>query len=182
MAMTRRSMPGVTRMLIVAATVPLVAACGRTPDRAEQSREIAASGFVPPVTQAPAPIEGQRNGTPLTAYAGHDPRDAVGGVSFFDRTEVANALIEAVPEEALRHAMTGREATATPVFLSDGRVAAHGCAPHDCADRHWTVMIAADGNVEKAAVCYHDARTMGDASRWSTRADTKMRPGGCPQA
>ncbi len=159
-----------------------VTACSGTPDRGEEANAVAASGFVPPVTQAPNPVAGQRNVTPLTAYAGHYPRDAVDGVSFFDRTEVANALIDALPDEKLRHEIVGRDVTQAPIFRQGDFIAAHGCAPHNCGDRNWTVLIALDGNVENARVCFHDAATMKGNSRWSSRRDTAERPGGCPQA
>ncbi len=170
------------RIAAMVAGVALIAGCKPADDSRAKEEAVAASGFTPPVTQAPRPVPGQANATPLTAYIGHDPRDAVEGVSFFDRTEVANALIDIVPEAELRHEITGRDVTSVPVFRLGSRIAAHGCAPHDCADRHWTVFISADGNIEKATACYHDAATMGNTSRWSTRADTKMRPGSCPQA
>ncbi|GGB39321.1 hypothetical protein GCM10011380_31010 [Sphingomonas metalli] len=156
-------------------------ACHRTPDREEEARAVAASGFVPPVTQAPDPMPGQRNATPLSAYAGRYPRDAVDGVTFYDRTEVANALIDLVPEEKIRREMTGREATQAPIFARGDRVAAHGCAPHDCDGRNWTLLVAVDGDAEKARMCLHDAATMQDRSRWTSRRETRMRPGGCPQ-
>ncbi|MDP1027664.1 hypothetical protein Q5H91_10600 [Sphingomonas sp. KR1UV-12] len=159
-----------------------LAACNRDPDRSAQTNEVAASGFVPPVTQAPEPVAGQRNGTPLTAYVGHYPRDAVDGVSFYDRTEVANAMLDALPDEKIRREIVGRDVTSVPIFRQGSMIASHGCAPHNCAARNWTVLIAEDGNVEKAQVCVHDTATMNAASRWSTRRETVTRPGDCPQA
>lgn len=170
------------RAAVLCVTVLSVAACSRSPDRAAETNAVAASGFVPPVTQAPEPVAGQRNGTPLTAYVGHYPRDAVGGVSFFDRTEVANAMIDALPEQKLRSEIVGRDTTQVPIFRQGSMIASHGCAPHDCAARNWTVLIAENGDVERAQVCVHDAATMQDRSRWSTRRETVDRPGGCPQA
>ena len=155
-----------------------LAGCGGAPE----ADEAAPAAFVPPVTQAPEPVAGQRNTTPLTAYVGKYPRDAVDGVSFFDRTDVANVLIETVPDGALRDLIIGREAVQTPIFRLGSRIAAHGCEPHNCDGRNWTVLIAADGNFDAAAVCHHDAETMGDTSRWTTRRGGQRRPGACPQA
>lgn len=157
----------------------LLTGCG---DGVPDADEAAPAAFVPPVTKAPEPVAGQRNVTPLTAYLGRYPRDAVDGVSFFDRTDVANALVDTVPDEKLRELVVGREAVQVPIFRLGSRVAAHGCEPHNCAGHNWTVLIAADGNVDAAAVCHHDAETMGDASRWTTRRGSERRPGGCPQA
>ncbi|MBB4616840.1 hypothetical protein [Sphingomonas abaci] len=162
----------------LALTAPL-AGCGtREPD----ASEAAPGNFVPPVTRAPSPVAGQDNRTPLSAYIGHYPQDAVGGVSFFDRTEVANALVDAVADETLRHQITGRDTVSVPIFAQGGMIAAHGCEPHDCGDHDWTVLIPRDGDRTRAAVCHHDAATMGDTSRWMTRAGTQTRPGDCPQA
>ncbi len=44
------------------------------------------------------------------------------------------------------------------------------------------MLVATDGDANGAAFCYHDAPTMGDASRWTTRAGTIRRPGACPAA
>jgi hypothetical protein len=160
------------------ALVALLCGCGgRSTDEPAEG----AQNFVPPVTRAPTPIAGQQQVTPLTAYVGHYPSDAVDGVSFFDRTEVASALIDIEPDEKLRRLIVGREATTVPIFAMGQRIAAHGCEPHNCADRNWTVVIAADGNRDQAAVCLHDAATAPNTSRWTTRAGTEQRPGDCPQ-
>lgn len=155
-----------------------VAACGGPKDAAEPSP----GNFVPPVTQAPTPLAGQRQSTPLTSYVGHYPRDAVDGVGFYDRSEVANLLVDLVPEEKLRRTIVGRDATTIPIARAGSRLLAHGCEAHDCADRNWTMEVAIDGNFDQGSVCYHDAETMGETSRWTTRAGSERRPGDCPQA
>lgn len=166
------------RSIILSAGLAMaLSACGSRDDDANTP---APGNFVPPVTQAPTPVAGQDNRTPLTAYVGRYPRDAVEGVAFFDRTEVANALIEVVPEERLRHLITGRDVVATPIFRQGKMIAAHGCEPHNCGDHDWTVLVSVDGNRESATVCHHDAATMGDRSRWMTRAGARNRAGDCP--
>ena len=163
----------------VRAALPLLlTACGGREPGPNES----AAAFVPPPVQAPTPLAGQRNATPLTAYVGRYPSDAVDGVSFFDRTEVAATLIDLVPGERDRRLIRGREATATPIFERAGRVAAHGCEQHNCGDHNWTVLVARDADVERAAVCYHEAESMGGSSRWTTRRAEQRRPGGCPSA
>lgn len=156
----------------------LLAACGRSAPAPDNT---AAAAFVPPPTQAPEPLPGQEHNRPITAYVGHYPADAVDGVGFYDRTEIANALIEAVPDEKVRRLMTGRDATSVPVFqTADGRIAAHGCEAHNCGDRNWTFMVAADGTHGEG--CYHDADAMGATSLWyAGTAIAKTRPGACPQ-
>ena len=154
-----------------------LAACGASDEAGDPSP----GNFVPPVTQAPTPLPGQRQSTPLTRYVGHYPRDAVDGVGFYDRSEVANLLVDLVPEEEVRRLMTGRDATTVPIVRSGSRIAAHGCEAHNCADHNWTLAVAMNGNFDDGAVCYHEAATMGQASRWTTRAGTERRPGDCPQ-
>lgn len=163
-------------MLALSATL---AGCGK---KEPDVSEAAPGNFVPPVTRAPTPVAGQANRTLLSAYVGHYPQDAVEGVSFFDRTEVANALIDSVADEKLRHRITGRDTVAVPIFATGGMIAAHGCEPHNCGDHDWTVLVPGDGDRSKAMVCHHDAATMGDTSRWMSRAGTQSRPGDCPQA
>lgn len=137
-----------------------------------------AAGFVPPAVEAPAPIAGQAQTTPLSRYVGKYPGDAVDGVGFYDRTEVANALIAAVPEEKLRRTIVNRDATQTPIFARDGRIGAHGCQPHDCGDDNWTFLVLDNGSGGTA--CRHELAD-GKTSRWySGSAKPAIRPGDCP--
>lgn len=156
----------------------LLAGCGKSDSEANAPSP---KGFVPPVTQAPEPVAGQRPVTPITAHVGKYPRDAVDGVSFYDRTDVSNILVDDVPREDARRLITGQDAVSTPIFRLGSRVAAHGCEPQNCADRNWTVLVAADGDRDRSTVCFYDAETMGGASTWTTRAGTTRRPGACPQ-
>lgn len=156
----------------------LLAACG---SQSGKPADNAAAAFVPPPTQAPTPLPGQAHTNPLTAYVGKYSTDAVDGVGFYDRTEVANALTDAVGDAAVRRRFTSRDAVTVPIFATrDGRVAAHGCQPHDCAATNWTFVVASDGS--RAEACYHDAETMAGTSRWyAANAAPKSRPGDCPQ-
>ncbi len=164
-------------MTAVAAAGLLLTGCG---DREAPAAGNTATGFVPPSVQAPAPLPGQAQSNPLTAYVGKYPGDAVDGVGFFDRTEVANALIDAVPDPQLRRTIVDREATTTPIFASNGRIAAHGCEPHDCSDNNWTFMVRADGT--GGAACHHHARD-GGSSRWyAGNSKPTRRAGACPAA
>ena len=95
----------------------LVGGCGRNDD---PTKTAAPSGFTPPETRAPAPIAGQAQTTPITAYVGKYPHDAVDGVDFFDRTDVATGLVNAVGDAKLREMIRGRSGPATP-DLQDGR-------------------------------------------------------------
>lgn len=156
----------------------LLAACGRASDAPPEN---AVAAFVPPPTQMPTPLPGQAHGNPITAYVGKYPDDALDGVGFYDRTEVSRALIDAVGDDDVRRRFIAREAVTVPIWQAkDGRVAAHGCRPHDCADANWTFLVAADGS--RGEACYHDAATMGATSRWyAAGAAPKSRPGDCPQ-
>ncbi|USU04472.1 hypothetical protein NF701_13735 [Sphingomonadaceae bacterium OTU29THOMA1] len=157
----------------------LLAACSG--GNGDKPADNAAATFVPPPTQMPKPIPGQAHSNPISAYVGKYPGDAVDGVGFYDRTEVSRALIDAVGEDAVRRRIVAREAVSVPIFkAADGRIAAHGCAPHDCADVNWTFLVAVDGS--RGEACYHDAGTMGQASRWYVAGSApQRRPGDCPQ-
>lgn len=141
-----------------------------------------AATFVPPPTQSPKPLPGQEHSNPITAYVGKYPTDTVDGVGYYDRTEVSRALIDAVGDDDVRRRFTGRDAVTVPIWqMKDGRIAAHGCEPHNCSDAAWTFIVAPDGT--RAEACYHDAASMGPASRWyAAGSAAKSRPGDCPQA
>lgn len=158
----------------------LLAACGSGGSKTSPS-DNAAAGFVPPPTQLPTPIPGQEHSNPITAYVGKYPGDAVDGVGFYDRTEVSHALIDAVGDEKVRRRFTARDQVSIPIWQAkDGRIAAHGCEPHNCGDADWTFLVAPDGT--RGEACYHDADVMGQASRWyRAGAAPQMRPGDCPQ-
>ena len=159
--------------------LPLVlAACGqaKTPASANSAAVVA---FKPPPVQPPAPIAGQANRTPISAYVGKYPGDAVGGVGFYDRTEVANVLIDVVTDEGVRRVITSRDAVSVPIFAAKGRIAAHGCEPHDCGEHNWTFFVKPDASGGMA--CYHTA-DMGGSSRWYAGGAPITRPGDCPSA
>ncbi|WP_232474061.1 hypothetical protein [Sphingomonas sp. MA1305] len=158
----------------------LATGCGHR-EAAVANNDAAAAAFVPPPMQKAKPLPGQAQVAPLTNYVGKYPNDAVAGVAFYDRTEVAQALVDAVADQQLRHRITSRDAVSVPIVrMADGRLAAHGCTPHDCADQNWTFLVAADGS--KGEACWHDAATMGTASAWYAGSMPKRRPGDCPQA
>jgi len=153
----------------------LVGGCGRNDD---PTKTAAPSGFTPPETRAPAPIAGQAQTTPITAYVGKYPYDAVDGVDFFDRTDVATGLVNAVGDAKLREMIRGRSGRATPVFKMGDRVASWGCEEHNCGDHNWTVIV--DPKRGKTQVCYHDAAKMGSQSDWYDGAAPARRAETCP--
>ncbi len=157
-------------------TALLLAGCSGGERAADTA--VAASNFTPPATQLPKPLPGQAQITPLTAYVGKYPHDAVGGVDFYDRSDVANGLVAAVGDEAVRRRIRDRSGPETPIFQSGKRIAAWGCEAHNCADHNWTVLIDPAGG--KTEVCYHDTAATGDRSRWYSGAAPTLRPGACP--
>ncbi len=154
-------------------TALLLAGCGG--EKADTA--LAASNFTPPATQLPKPLPGQAQTTPLTAYVGKYPHDAVGGVDFFDRSDVANGLIAAVGDATLRRRVRDRSGPETPIFERGTQIAAWGCEAHNCGDHNWTVLVEPDGKTE---VCYHDTAITGDRSRWYAGGAPTLRPGACP--
>ncbi|MBD8618956.1 hypothetical protein IFT67_08480 [Sphingomonas sp. CFBP 13728] len=153
----------------------LLGACGKKDD---PTNTAAPSGFTPPETRAPTPIAGQAQTTPITAYVGKYPHDAVGGVDFFDRTDVATGLVHAVGDAKLREMIRGRTGPETPIFTLGNRVAAWGCEQHNCGDHNWAVLVDPKGG--KTEVCYHDAATMGTRSDWYDGAAPARRDAACP--
>ena len=164
------------RTILLSLLLTLLAACGQSKD----DPSAIPRGFVPPQTEGPTPIEGQAHTNPITAYIGKYPSETVGGVTFFDRTEVANALITAVGDEKLRRMITSRDGVKIPIFSSDGRIAAHGCEQNNCADHNWTFLLSPDGT--HAEACFHDAAAMANTSRWYANDKPIPRAGTCPQA
>ncbi|MDQ2892498.1 MAG: hypothetical protein M3R64_05345 [Pseudomonadota bacterium] len=167
------------RTIMIVAGLLTLTACDRHEATADNDGATAAA-FVPPRTQAPAPLPGQAHQVPLTAYVGKYPTDTVGGVTFFDRTEVANALIAAVGDAKLRRMITGRDGVTVPIFAYQGKIAAHGCEPHNCSAHNWTFVMSPDAG--RAVACFHDEAAMGETSRWVANDEPVTRPGDCPQA
>lgn len=170
------SSPRSSAAIILAALV--LAGCGGGTSE-DADREAMAANFTPPVTARPTPLPGQAHSQPLTAYVGHYPNEAVSGVTFYNRTEVADALNRAVGDQAVRSRIVATDAVSTPIVLTGGRLLAHGCEPHNCGDHDWTLLVTPDG--EKAEACHHDAETMGNTSRWYRGGAPETRPGDCPQ-
>ncbi len=155
----------------------LASGCHKDQSDAGIGNDAVAHGFHPPETRPATPLPGQVQTTPLTAYVGHYPGDAVDGVGFFDRTEVATALNEAVIDPAVRREIVNGHGPQTPVFARGKTVAAWGCEAHDCSDHNWTLFV--DPVTKKGTACYHDA-AMGDRSHWYAGAAPVTKPGGCP--
>ena len=157
----------------------LLAGCNTAPAATAPANSSAAA-FVPPKDRSPFPIPGQTPDTPIAAYIGKYPHDAVSGVLFFDRTDVSNALIAAVPDAGIRRHFGEVRGPEKAIFARGGKVGASGCDAQDCSGRNWTFLFdSAEGASE---ACYHDTATMQDASRWFANGTPYMRPGPCPLA
>lgn len=162
---------------IMAGMLVLAGCSGKSKDQAASDTP-QARAYVPPETRPPTPVAGQAVTTPITAYVGKYPRDAVEGIGFFDRTDVANGLIQAVGDEKLRKLVRSGSGPQTPIFQTGTRVAAWGCEAHDCGDHNWTLLI--DRKSGRTEVCHHDAATMGTGSRWYMGGAPVVRPDACP--
>lgn len=156
-----------------------LSACHKAPEDVPGAGNVAvAHGFVPPEVKPASPLPGQTQTTPITAYVGHYPTDAVDGVAFFDRTEVASALNGAVIDAKVRRTIVQGGGPQTPIFADGGRIASWGCEAHNCGDHDWTLFV--DPKTRKGEACYHDAATMGATSRWYAGAAPVAKPGDCP--
>lgn len=173
--MPHRGRPAMNLLAAIAAAA-LLPACHRKADGAAASGN--AHGFVPPPPVPNKPMPGQTPLTSLQAYVGHDPHDAIDGVEFFDRTDVATALVAAVKDERVRSVFREGHGPTRPIFARGERVAAWGCAGEDCAARSWTFFV--DPESGKGEACLHDA-AMGATSHWYSGGDRPLvRKGDCP--
>ena len=170
-------MPRLVTGMMAAASAIALAACGGGSDHETILNNQAAAEFVPPATRTAAPLPGQANRTPLTAYVGRYPHDVVGGVDFYDRTEVAAALDTAVGDQKVRHAIVSRTGPETPIFRDDDMLGAWGCERENCGDHNWTLFVPLAG--DKPRACYHDAATM-RGSHWYAGGAPVTKAGSCP--
>lgn len=156
--------------------VLLVVAC-KPADRAAVNAQSPAAS--PAATPQPQPSATPSPVAALGRYAGSYPYEKVGGVAFLDAPAVVGAVDRLVPDEAIRKLVLGGDGPVTPVTAHDGKLTAWGCETHNCGAHNWTIEIGADGS--RPAVCYHDAATMHDRSRWYLAPDhAAMRDGDCP--
>jgi len=138
------------------------------------------TAFVPPPVVPAKALPGLAPDTPATAYIGHYPNDPVGGVLFFDRTDVSQALLDAVRDGTVRAQFRESRGPEKPIFARGERVAATGCTPEDCSGRSWTFLF--DPATGTGEACYRDAATMGNSSRWLVHGTASTRAGPCPGA
>ena len=163
-------------VIAAAAIIALLPACHPSD---EASSGANSHGFVPPSPLPAKPIVGQTPLTSLDAYLGHDPRDPIDGVEFFDRTDVSTALFAAVKDGRVLREFREGPGPVRPIFAQGQRVAAWGCAGEDCAARGWTFYL--DRNTGKGEACFHDGATMGATSHWYAGGDKPVvRAGLCP--
>lgn len=154
----------------------LLGACG---SRADGDPADGAT-FVPPREVPAKPLPGLAPDTPVTAYIGHNPNEPVGGVLFFDRTDVSEALLDTVRDGNVRAQFRESRGPEKPIFARGGGVAATGCTPQDCSGRSWTFVFDPATGVGEA--CHRDAATMSDSSRWLVHGTETTRAGPCPSA
>lgn len=115
----------------------------------------------------------------LAAFVGKYPFDKVDGASFLDQPAVTAAVTRAVPDEATRKWILSPDSgPAGPVFRKGEAIGSWACEQHNCGDHQWTILMAPTGT---AQVCYHDAETMQEQSRWyDGNGGAAMKPGACP--
>ena len=114
----------------------------------------------------------------LAAYVGKEPFESVRGVTFFRHPAVTRAVGAVVGSVPLTREILNPTGPSSPVEATATGFKADGCQAHNCGDHHWTFEVAQGGAA--ATVCYHDAATMGQKSRWYMPGrPSAMRPGTC---
>lgn len=155
----------------------LLAGCGRA---ASEDATATSSTFVPPRDVVVTPLPGQTPQTRATDYVSKFPNDPVGGVLFFDRTDVSKALVDAVHDNAIRAHFSESHGPEKPIYARNGKVIAAGCNARDCSGDNWAFEF--DPATGTGEACYHDTTTMQDSSRWFANGAPVMRRGICPIA
>jgi hypothetical protein len=166
---------GQTSVLLLACL--LAAGCSgtqKTPENVATDNGVEKEASNATANNATAPAD------PLAAYVGKYPFDKVDGKTFYEQPVVKAAVAKAVADKEIA-ALVGKagDGPAGPIALIDGKVSAWACEAHNCGDHQWTIMV--DGAAGTARVCYHDAETMQDQSRWYDGAGgSAMKAGECP--
>lgn len=111
------------------------------------------------------------------AYAGRGPSDPIAGVTFFKHPAVIAALTASVPDPALRKSMLAPTGPSSLLVAGTSGIKADGCDAHACNERQWTFEVPRTPG--PATVCYHESKSMGTRSRWTTGKRSEMRPGNC---
>jgi hypothetical protein len=116
----------------------------------------------------------------LAAYVGKYPFDKVAGVAFLDNPLVKAGVEKTVPDKDVRQWLLSPDSgPADMVFKSSRGIASWACEAHNCGDHNWTLFV--DEAAGTTQVCYHDAETMQDQSRWyDGKGGTAMKPDQCP--
>lgn len=101
--------------------------------------------------------------------------------SFMGNSKVVAAMFKLALPAAARGAVTS-PSTEVPVFKSGNMIVAHGCTPHNCGAKNWTLAVSEDGG--KALVCTFEAKegqTSGTAIWYDGKDPVAKRAEGCPQ-
>ena len=145
-----------------------------------------------PEAEAPAPqrdIASHVGEYPSTGVKGADaPKDkdalAAGKAasdSFMGNSKVVAAMFKLALPATARGAVTA-PSTEVPVFKAGNMIVAHGCTPHNCGAKNWTLAVSEDGG--KAIVCTFEAKegqTSGTAIWYNGKDPVAKRAEGCPQ-
>lgn len=147
--------------------------------KAPEPRDIASHvGEYPSDSAMKAPTEGK---APVEEAAKTDAASADVKVAFMQNPAVQSALFKIMLPPSARAFITA-PATESPVFKAGNMVVAHGCQPHNCMAKNWTVAVSADGG--KALACTFEAKegeTNGVAIWYDGVKPVSKRAEGCPQ-
>lgn len=121
------------------------------------------------------PSSGTKGAEPTTGPA------TPAATSFLANPKVTEAMFKLALPPSARGFLTAA-ATEVPVFKAGSMIVAHGCEPHNCGARNWSVAVSEDG--AKAMVCTFEAKEGGTGSAvwYDGKAPVSKRAEGCPQS
>lgn len=132
----------------------------------------------PAATGTPAAPRAAGDAATYTDYVGKYAHDEVNGATLMARPEVIAAVRAALGDDALYRKISTTPGPSTPIYSRGGKIGSWACEQHNCGDHQWAVLF--DPATKSAEVCYRDAATTGQGSKWYSGGRATARNGDCP--
>lgn len=113
----------------------------------------------------------------LAEFSGKYRSDSVRGFTFYDHPKIRAALNAAVPNQAIKDAITSRNVTGGSVEADQWSLTLSGCEPHNCGAHNWRfVYIIGE---DAAQVCYYNLDAPPSLTKWYNTYEETAVNGGC---